>query len=603
MAQQMIRRSVLLLVACSTVPLALPVAAQTCPNLITLDLVAPQSCYQQGDILIIEVNMTCLQQPVTGFQAFLEFDQALLAYQGSNSSYTAGPFPLHIQPIETAEINAGELNLDGSVNFGAPGSDQNALLATLTFEVQAGNDGVSTAVAFRDASPFVSELSVNGVPVPTPLENSESFAIDQTPPIIGCPSPITTDNDPGLCDAALAPGPATATDACGVETIVGVRDDSLPLTDPYPAGCDPSDPDGITIITWTATDFAGHTDACTQTITVLDTETPDLDVPPNVTIKCGEDDQPSNTGQATATDNCDPSPVVTFTDTVIGTCPAVIIRTWTATDACGNSVSQNQTISLGAEPRTLIIKQGTCPAPVNPNSNGVVPMLLVGELDFNVREVIQGSLELRRCDGEGGFVTPLNGPPGPKMKVKDLDHPFDGEVGCDGPCACNPDQSSDGIKDLSMKFRTADLMTELGLDAEDGLVVLTLTGLLEDGSAFFANDCIEIVPPGEEDNNLIIRSDIPDTFIELEPMDLRVDGEGFASFGRAYPPGTAVTVTAPLTSRGRRFLRWSINGDVQQFGVRTLEIIVDEELTLWARYGQLRRIRPDHPTESDESQD
>ncbi len=525
MAQQMIRRSVLLLAACSTVHLALPAAAQTCPNLITLDLVAPQSCYQQGDTLIIVVNMSCLQQPVTGFQAFLEFDQALLAYQSSESSYTADPFPLHIQPIETAEINPGELNLDGSVNFGESGSDQDALLATLTFEVQAGNDGVSTAVAFRDASPFVSELSVNGVPVPTPLEDSESFAIDQTPPIIDCPSPSTSDNDPGLCGAALAPGPATATDACGVETIVGVRDDFLPLTDPYPAGCDPSDPDGITIITWTAT------------------------------------------------------------------------------DACGNSVSQNQTISLGAEPRTLIIKQGACPAPVNPNSNGVVPMLLVGEPDFDVRDVVQDSLELRRCDGQGGFVTPLNGPPGPKIKVKDLNHPFDGEVGCDGPCACNPDQSSDGIKDLSMKFRTADLMTELGLDADDGLVVLTLTGFLEDGSAFFANDCIEIVPPGEEDNNLIIESNIPDTFIELEPMDLRVDGEGFVSFGRAYPPGTAVTVTAPLSSRGRRFLRWSINGDVQQPGMRTLEIIVDEELTLRARYGQLRRIRPDRPTESDESQD
>ena len=70
MAQQMIRRSVLLLAACSTAHFALPAAAQTCPNLITLDLVAPQSCYQQGDILIIEVNMSCLQQPVTGFQAF-----------------------------------------------------------------------------------------------------------------------------------------------------------------------------------------------------------------------------------------------------------------------------------------------------------------------------------------------------------------------------------------------------------------------------------------------------------------------------------------------------------------------------------------------------
>ncbi|MFB3128548.1 MAG: hypothetical protein ACE1Y7_02465, partial [Lysobacteraceae bacterium] len=32
--------------------------------------------------------------------------------------------------------------------------------------------------------------------------------------------------------------------------------------------------------------------------------------------------------------------------------------------------------------RTLVIKQGACPAPVNPNGNGVVPMVLVGDVDF-----------------------------------------------------------------------------------------------------------------------------------------------------------------------------------------------------------------------------
>ena len=30
---------------------------------------------------------------------------------------------------------------------------------------------------------------------------------------------------------------------------------------------------------------------------------------------------------------------------------------------------------------SLIIKQGACPAPVNPNSNGVVPMALMGDDD------------------------------------------------------------------------------------------------------------------------------------------------------------------------------------------------------------------------------
>ena len=60
---------------------------------------------------------------------------------------------------------------------------------------------------------------------------------------------------------------------------------------------------------------------------------------------------PSNTGQATATDNCDPNPSVTYSDSeAAGSCPQAktITRTWTATDACGNSASADQTITWTA---------------------------------------------------------------------------------------------------------------------------------------------------------------------------------------------------------------------------------------------------------------
>jgi hypothetical protein len=46
---------------------------------------------------------------------------------------------------------------------------------------------------------------------------------------------------------------------------------------------------------------------------------------------------------ASATDNCDPAPDVTYSDVTVAssTCPQeyTINRTWTATDACGNSTA------------------------------------------------------------------------------------------------------------------------------------------------------------------------------------------------------------------------------------------------------------------------
>jgi hypothetical protein len=90
-----------------------------------------------------------------------------------------------------------------------------------------------------------------------------------------------------------------------------------------------------------------------QTIKVADTTRPVLTLPGDITIGSGESIDPSNTGQATATDAGDASVVLTHEDILSGD---HIIRIWTATDASGNSISGIQiiTISDGGFPLWLL---------------------------------------------------------------------------------------------------------------------------------------------------------------------------------------------------------------------------------------------------------
>ena len=116
-----------------------------------------------------------------------------------------------------------------------------------------------------------------------------------------------------------------------------------------------------------------------------------------------------------------------------------------------------------------------------------------------------------------------------------------------------------------MKFRTDLMMADLPLAAGEGVVILSVTGELDAvaypaGSlnvGFIASDCILIVPPGGQGPiNATMESNVLDTFIEVTPLDLNVDSDGFANFGRAYFPGTVINVAAPPISAVRPCSRW-----------------------------------------------
>jgi gliding motility-associated-like protein len=158
---------------------------------------------------------------------------------------------------------------------------------------------------------------------------------DTTPPLLlGFPADVTVE-----CSNVPAPANVKAADNCdpNVDAILAeqrVNDNCL---------------NNYTLLrTWTATDDCGNQVIRTQKITVRDTQAPVLaGIPANITLEC---DQPIPTPPVVnAQDNCDNNPTVSLVVvTLPGNCPEayVLVRTWTAADACGNSSTGSQTITV-----------------------------------------------------------------------------------------------------------------------------------------------------------------------------------------------------------------------------------------------------------------
>jgi hypothetical protein len=131
---------------------------------------------------------------------------------------------------------------------------------------------------------------------------------DTTPPTLGaCPPNIivTCAHVGGELVSFTAP---TSSDACSTSVVV-CRTNGVAITSPniFPAG--------VTPVVCTATDACGNVSApCTFTVTVNDTVDPVIVCPPDALVQCPDPTTPSATGSATATDNCDPDPDVTFVD-------------------------------------------------------------------------------------------------------------------------------------------------------------------------------------------------------------------------------------------------------------------------------------------------
>ena len=98
--------------------------------------------------------------------------------------------------------------------------------------------------------------------------------------------------------------------------------------------------------TFTAIDLCGNTTVGTQTITVTDTTAPEFtSIPADYTAECSDE---LDLSMPTATDNCDEVNISVEEEMIAGDCANeyTLIRTFTASDDCGNASVATQTITV-----------------------------------------------------------------------------------------------------------------------------------------------------------------------------------------------------------------------------------------------------------------
>jgi hypothetical protein len=143
-----------------------------------------------------------------------------------------------------------------------------------------------------------------------------------------------------------------------------------------------------------STDSAGNFEESEEVRFTVDTTPPSFDDftgdVPDVTLELGDSTDPANTGTPASTDASvdtlpfgngqplDPTPTVTFSDSSVftvvdlgagnGCTREVITRTWTTTDDCGNSFSQDQIITINDSTAPTV----SCPSTLD---------LVAGEID------------------------------------------------------------------------------------------------------------------------------------------------------------------------------------------------------------------------------
>ena len=185
---------------------------------------------------------------------------------------------------------------------------------------------------------------------------SASFSVQDTvPPVLITPATdvsilCSPDAQMQLQSWLDTLGGAEGSDGCGALDwqfswidSSGMTQAGIPGTGPYPELVNLECDGGIEVI-FTGFDLCQNSVSDTALFTVIDTVPPVIAFAEDSIHLVCQDTIPA--ALPTVTDACDVDPSVTYSDSVsVDSClglPEIVIRTWTATDACGNSATASQ---------------------------------------------------------------------------------------------------------------------------------------------------------------------------------------------------------------------------------------------------------------------
>lgn len=326
-------------------------------------VLAPQVAFNQlGTVHQVTAKITDSQgQPVPDSEVAFEVTE------GPNAG-DSGVVITDVNGVATFDYTGdGGIGVDRIIAICPEGAESNPVLKFWDEDCQA--NGISDTCDL-DCAGFDGLCSqVDGCGLSNDTNNDQIPDECNQPPVAACQD-VELTTDLGVCTASPNPNALSAQVGAGSYDL-----DDNPIT----LSLSPIGPYhlGDNAVTLTVTDDKGASDSCHATVAVVDKEGPVLGCPTSVAMECTGSDGTAIPFNATATDNCSVSPLISCDPTSGSIFPVgATLSSCSATDESGNANSCDFTVTVQDTTKPVISSVSVTPRILWPPNHKMVPVFV-----------------------------------------------------------------------------------------------------------------------------------------------------------------------------------------------------------------------------------